>query len=340
MNAQARDIPALIGRGAVTLAILIGFALPFLVSDYDLYNLSRIVTVAMCVASLNLVLGFTGQVSLGHGAVFGIGGYATLMSMRDLGVSPVVGILVGVLVSAVVGLVIGIPAVRLGGFNLGLFTIVIAAVFPIALFRFSEVTGGQSGIVAMGAFSSPSDGLTEAQWMFLVVFAILIAVLFLLQRLVSGRAGGALAAIRSGQILAASSGIDVHRVKLQFFVVSAAVAGLAGGLYGLVLGLVVPDSYPLLFSITLLVAAVVGGTRSWIGAIIGGALVVYLPTMTSGFIAGQASGHLADLIFAIILALCVLFAPNGLVGSVVAFVRRMTARRPTRHTAPDEKEIS
>ncbi|HKP05818.1 MAG TPA: hypothetical protein VJU58_01065, partial [Microbacterium sp.] len=99
----------------IVAAVLVGLSLPFLVSDYDLFNLARVVTVAMCVASLNLVLGFSNQVSLGHGAIFGIGGYATLLSIRDLGFPPAAGVLFGALVCAAVGLVIGIPAVRLGG---------------------------------------------------------------------------------------------------------------------------------------------------------------------------------------------------------------------------------
>ena len=320
---------------------VIGFALPFLVSDYDLFNLSRVAAVAMCVASLNLVLGFTGQVSLGHGAIFGIGGYAALMSIRDLGFPPVLGILFGAVVSAAVGVIIGIPAVRLGGFNLGLFTIVIAALFPIVLYRFSDFTGGQAGIVVTGAFASPVESLTNAQWMFLVLFVTLLVVLFVLRRMVSGRMARALAAIRTGRILAASNGIDVYRVKFQFFVMSAAVAGLAGGLYGLVLGLVVPESYPLIFSITLLVASVIGGSRSWVGAIVGAAVVVYLPTWSSEVIPGEASAYLAQLVFAIILGLCVLLAPNGLAGAVDSVVRRASGSLRSRRTstpAPEHRE--
>lgn len=311
-------------------AVAVGFALPFLVSDYDLFNLSRVVTVAMCVASLNLVLGFSGQVSLGHGAIFGIGGYAALMSIRDLGFPPVLGVLFAAVVCAVVGVLIGIPAVRLGGFNLGLFTIVIAALFPIMLYRFSDFTGGQAGVVVTGAFSSPIGGLTDAQWMFLCLFATLLMVVFVLSRMVSGRMGTGLAAVRTGRILAASNGIDVHRIKLQFFVAAAAIAGLAGGLYALVLGLVVPESYPLIFSITLLVASMIGGSRSWVGAIVGAAAVVYLPTLTSEIIPGEASAYLAQLIFAVVLGLCILLAPNGLVGAVDSMARRVaTALRST-----------
>ena len=133
--------------------------MPFLVSDYDLFNLCRVMAVAMCVASLNLVMGYSGQVSLGHGAIFGVGGYATMMSIKYLGLPVIGGLAVGVLACVVVGVVIGIPAIRLGGFNLGLFTIVIAALFPIVLYRFSDFTGGQSGVtIPFKPFTSPARG--------------------------------------------------------------------------------------------------------------------------------------------------------------------------------------
>lgn len=308
-------------------AVFVASVVPFLVSDYDLFNLCRVMAIAMCVASLNLVMGYSGQVSLGHGAIFGIGGYATMMSIKYLELPVFAGVAVGVLACTVVGIVIGIPAVRLGGFNLGLFTILIAALFPIVLYRLSDVTGGQAGVtLPLRPFASPIIGLTDEQWMYLVVLALLVAVLFLLSRIVSGRTGRSLAAMRAGTILAISNGVPVNRIKFQFFVISAAVAGLAGGLYGLILGLVVPESYPLILSITLLVASAVGGSRSWVGAIIGAALVTYLPTATSAIVPGQASAYLAQLAFAVILGLCVILAPNGIAGGLHTLVRVVRAR--------------
>jgi branched-chain amino acid transport system permease protein len=319
----------------VAVAVAVASAIPFLVSDYDLFNLCRIMAIAICVASLNLVMGYSGQVSLGHGAIFGIGGYATMMSIAFWGVPVIVGVLIGVAICAAVGVIIGIPAVRMGGFNLGLLTIVIAALFPILLYRFSDVTGGQAGVILpVRPFASPFPGLTDEQWMYLVVLLVLVGVLVLLHRIVSGRTGRALAAMRAGRILAVSNGVAVDRIKFQFFILSASIAGLAGGLYGLVLGLVVPESYPLILSITLLVASAVGGSRSWVGAIIGAALVTYLPTVTSAIVPGQASAYLAQLAFAVILGLCVILAPDGIAGGVQAMTRRLLAHRS--RTEPHE----
>lgn len=332
---------------AALLAVVVAFAVPFLVSDYDLFNLCRVMAIAMCVASLNLVMGYSGQVSLGHGAIFGVGGYATMMSIKYLGFPVAGGLLAGVFACVVLGVVIGLPAIRLGGFNLGLFTIVIAALFPIVLYRFSDFTGGQAGVtIPFAPFASPVAALTDEQWMYLVVLVLLVAILFLLHRLVSGRTGRALAAMRASRILAVSNGVRVDRIKFQFFVISSAIAGLAGGLFGLVLGLVVPESYPLILSISLLVASVVGGSRSWIGAVIGAAVVVYLPTFTSALVPGQASAYLAQLAFAVILGLCVILAPNGIAGGVHALIRAVTSRRPAPTPSPapkiplDRKELT
>lgn len=322
-------------------AVIVAFTIPFLVSDYDLFNLCRVMAVAMCVASLNLVMGYSGQVSLGHGAIFGVGGYATMMSIAYLGFPVVGGLVIGVLTCTLVGLVIGIPAVRLGGFNLGLFTIVIAALFPIVLYRFSNFTGGQAGVVLpVRPFPSPTDALTDQQWMYMVVLAMLVAVLLILSRLVSGQTGRALSALRAGRILAVSNGVEVDRLKVQMFVISAAVAGLAGGLYVLVLGLVVPESYPLIFSITLLVASVIGGSRSWIGAVVGAALVIYLPTWASAVVPGEASAYLSQLAFAVVLGLCVILVPDGIAGGVQSLTRTLASRRRSgslsRTTQPKE----
>jgi branched-chain amino acid transport system permease protein len=308
-------------------AIVLAFSVPFLVSDYDLFNLCRVMALAMCVASLNLVMGYSGQVSLGHGAIFGIGGYATMMSIAYLGLPVPLGLLVGVVVCMVVGVVIGLPAVRLGGFNLGLLTILIAALFPLFLYRFSDLTGGQAGVVLpVRPFPSPFPALTHQQWMYIVILALLVLVLLLLHRVVAGRTGRALASMRAGRILAVSQGVKVDRIKVQMFVISSAIAGLAGGLYGLVLGLVVPESYPLILSITLLVASVIGGSRSWLGAIAGAVIVIYLPTWSSALVPGEASAYFAQLVFAVVLGLCVVLAPNGLAGGVHSVLRALRSR--------------
>lgn len=328
MNGQARTwIPRVIA----VVAIAVGVATPFLVTDYDLFAMSRVLAVALGVASLNLLMGFSGQISLGQGAVFGIGGYAAMMLIRFVEWPVVPAVLAAIAVCALVGAVIGLPAVRLGGFNLGLLTIVIAALFPIVLYRFSDFTGGQAGItLSGGGLQSPTASLTDAQWIYLALLGVLLIVFLGLRNMVSGRVGRALAAVRANPILAASVGVETDRLKFLLFVISAAVAGLGGALYALVLGLVVPESYPLVFSITLLVAAVVGGSRSWWGAIVGAAIIVYLPTWFSASVPGDASAYLAQLVFAVVLGVCIIVAPGGIAGLAARLYRRLWRGRMER----------
>ncbi|MGM7698047.1 branched-chain amino acid ABC transporter permease [Microbacterium sp. A84] len=288
---------------------------PFVVSDYDLFAMSRVLAIGIGVISLNLLMGFSGQISLGQGAIFGIGGYVAMMSVRFLDWHVSLALLAALVVCAGVGALIGLPGVRLGGFNLGLLTIVIAALFPILLYRFSDVTGGQAGITLSAAgITSPTGALTDAQWLYLVVLIALLLCIGGLRNMVSRRIGRSLAAVRANPILAAAMGIDADRLKFTVFVISAALAGLGGALFAFVLGLVVPESYPLVFSITLLVASVVGGSRSWWGAIVGAAIIVYLPTWFSAAVPGDASAYLAQLIFAVVLGLCIIVAPGGISG--------------------------
>lgn len=304
-------------------AVGIAVSLPFLVSDYDLFNMSRVLALAIGVASLNLLVGYTGQLSIGHGAIFGIGGYAAVMCIARLGFPAPLALLCAIVLCGAFGVLLGIPAIRMGGFNLGLLTIVVAAVFPLLLYRFSDFTGGQTGVpLPSSALASPFEGLTDAQWGFLVVLGLTLLVLAGLRVAVGGRVGRAMAAVRTNQILAVSSGVRIDRLKFSTFVLSAAVAGFGGGLYALILGLAVPETYPVTLSMYLLMASVVGGSRSWVGSIIGAAFVVYLPTWTSQAIPGGGSPYIAQLAFAVVLGLCLIFAPRGLVGAVHSIAAR------------------
>ena len=339
MTSLLRGLPRILAAAAVVIA----FAVPFLITDYDLFAMSRVLAVALGVISLNLLMGLSGQISLGQGAIFGIGGYAAMLVIRYLEWPVAPAIIAAVIVCGIVGAVIGLPGVRLGGFNLGLLTIVIAALFPIVLYRFPDFTGGQAGIVLSGGgLTSPTTALTDAQWMYLLLLLVLLLSILGVRNLVSRRIGRALAAVRANPILAASVGVETDRLKFALFVISSAIAGLGGALYALVLGLVVPESYPLVFSITLLVASVVGGNRSWWGAIVGAAVIVYLPTWFSEAVPGDTSAYLAQLVFAVVLGACIIVAPGGIAGLIGrgygAAIRSAPSTARTTHSTREETQ--
>lgn len=327
-------------RGVWVVLLVVAAVLPFVVSDFDLFDLTRLLTIAMAVAGLNLLMGHSGQVSVGHGAIFGLGGYAALISVSTLHWPWWAGVLLAGFVCLVFGILLGIPALKMGGANLGLLTIAVAAIFPLLVIRLEPFTGGTVGIyLPTSAMVPPAwTGLSTAQYEFLVCLVVLAIVILLLRNLVTGRMGRALAAVRTSPLLAAANGVDVNRAKLIAFAASAAAAGIGGGLYALVLGLAVPDSYLITFSITLLTASVIGGSRTWAGAVIGAAIVVYLPTVAESFVGGQAAGNWSQLIYAAGLALCLIFAPTGIAGGAARLVSRLTTPRPS-STAPHHQEI-
>ncbi|WP_416979634.1 branched-chain amino acid ABC transporter permease [Streptomyces sp. T028] len=330
--------------GGWTAALAVGLVIPFLVSDYDLLDLSRVLTIAMAVAGLNLLLGHSGQISVGHGAVFGLGGYAALVAVTKSGWPWVPAVLLAGALCLVFGLLIGGLALRMGGANLGLLTIAVAAVFPLVIIRMKSTTGGTFGLsLAHPGIQPPAGtGLTPAQFGFLVCLLVLALTLLLLRNLVTGTSGRALAAVRTSPLLAAANGVNVTRVKLTAFAVSAAVAGIGGALYALALAIAVPDSYQITLSITLLAASVVGGSRTWAGALVGAAIVVYLPTAAENVVSGDSSGNWAQLVYACGLVLCLILAPTGLAGGftlLLARVARTTDSPSAPAHLPVEKEV-
>ena len=310
----------------------IGVATPFLVSDFDLLDLTRVLTIAIAVVGLNLLLGHAGQISVGHGAIFGLGGYAALVPTATHGWPWWGGVVLAAIVCLAFGLLLGVPALRMGGANLGMLTIAVAAIFPLLLIRWESVTGGTFGIFMAGSPIEPPawTGLTPPQFGFLVSLLFLGATLLVLRNLVSGRIGRALAAVRTSPLLAAANGVDVNRTRLMAFAVSSTVAGVGGALYALVLAIAVPDSYVIAFSITLLAASVVGGSRTWAGAVIGAAVVVYLPTATESVVGAENAGNWSQLLYAMALVVCLVVAPNGLAGGVATAARRLADRAAPR----------
>jgi len=310
-------------------ALGIGVVVPFLVSDYDLLDLTRMLAVAITVAALNLLLGHSGQISVGHGAIFGLGGYAALVPVATYGWPWWSALVLSGAVCLALGLLLGTLALKMGGANLGLLTIAVAAVFPLLLIHLKPLTGGTFGIfLARSPIAADWTGLTAAQFGFLVCLAALALTLLALGNLVTGRLGRALAAVRTNVLLAAANGVNVNRTKVLAFAVSSTVAGIGGGLYALVTAIAVPDSYLVPFSITLLAASVVGGSGTRAGALVGAAIVIYLPELAENLVGGESAGNWSQLVYALILILTLTLAPAGLVGDLSHL-----ARRATRHSA-------
>lgn len=293
---------------------VVAIVAPYVVDDYQVFQLARLTTTALAVASLVLLTGWSGQVSAGHGAFFGVGAYATAILIVKAELPWPVAVILATLVSFAAGLLTGLPALRIRGISLALITLVLAVLLPAVIVRFESLTGGSTGM-AIPPVSTPAGiQLSGAQFFYLVTLAVLAVVLVLLALVCRGRTGRALAALRDQPLMAITAGVPTARLSLLVFGASGAVAGLGGALNALAIQSVVPDSYSFTVSLALLTGAVVGGVRSWAGALLGAVFVVYVPQLVSDSVGDSLSSNWTQVVYAVLLLLVLYLAPQGLAG--------------------------
>jgi branched-chain amino acid transport system permease protein len=320
-----RAVPA----AAVTLGLLALLAwLPQYYGSTQTALFARALAFAVAALGLNLLTGYNGQVSIGHGAFFGFGAYTTAILMKDhdwpfLATLPVVAV-GGLLVGAAVGF----PALRVKGLYLALVTLGLAALFPDLVTRFVRGTGGTT-LVQIPKVTTPSwaTGFAPAddQWRYYLVLAVAVVMLLLAWNLVRGRFGRALIAVREHEAAAATVGIDLARVKVSAFAISAAFAAVAGSLLTLTTGLANADRVGTFqLSIDFLVIIVIGGIGTVIGPVVGAWLFVFLEDWTKQVF--PDTPLLSPAIFGIALILFVYVLPDGIVGGTRRLLARL--RRP------------
>jgi branched-chain amino acid transport system permease protein len=305
--------------------LTLGVFLLLLSFTFDAYNQGQLALVLMLfvgVLSLTLLTGASGQISLGQGALMAVGGYSGASLITHLGASIWIAFLVAIFAAGIFGLILGAAAARLSGPYLAGTTLVIALALPSVANRFESVLGGDVGLIV--DFGTPPTWLSNLievgyeQWQLWVSLPIALIALFFVSNLMAARAGRSWQAVRDDEIGAAVSGIPVARTKVVVFVVSSAIAGLGGALYGL-RGLVGPSVYPVSLSLTLLTAAILGGVGSISGAFIGTLIVVFLPDLIDWAISGmelseQISNYLPALLTGVLLLATIIINPAGVMG--------------------------
>jgi branched-chain amino acid transport system permease protein len=263
---------------ATLLVVVAGAAvLPLFVSGFRLFQFSQVLIYAIALLGLNLLTGYNGQFSLGHGAFYGIGAYTTAIMIDRWGIGygwtiPAAGI-----VCLVVGFLFGRPALRLEGLYLALATFSLALAVPQVLKYFEDWTGGSQGIVLSKPKAPLHLPLTEDQWLYFLTLAVAIVLFVLASNLLGGRTGRAIVAIRDNHIAAEAMGINNALYKSVIFGVSAAYTGIAGALSAIVIAFVAPDSFDVFLSITLLTGIVIGGFGTISGAIYGALFIQFVP---------------------------------------------------------------
>jgi branched-chain amino acid transport system permease protein len=326
---QAPDASTALDRrrlAVVVAAIAIALVLPFVLGSYHVFQMTLVLVYAIALLGLNMLTGFNGQISLGHGAFYAIGAYTAAILMDKAGLPYWATIPIAGAVCGVFGFLFGLPALRLEGLYLALATFALGVAMPQILKHKSieEWTGGVQGIVILKPDPPAGLPLSPDQWLYLFTLAWVIVAFFIGWNLLRGRIGRAMIAIRDQPIAAKAMGVDTAMVKSLTFGVSALYTGVAGALGAIAIQFVAPDSFNIFLSITLLVGVVVGGLASISGAFFGALFIQFVPN-----IADKLSKAAPWAIYGVILIAFMYLMPAGVAG----FLRLARARWIRRRAA-------
>ena len=332
-----RAKPTQIPTGLIVVLIAIAASLPLfskatgLISNFWFLQLSLVVVYSIAVLGLNLLTGFNGQISLGHGAFFAVGAYVAAILIEHGNWPYWATLPVAAMVCFIVGYLFGLPALKLEGHYLALATFALAIAVPqfLKYRHFEPLTNGVQGINIFKTEAPFGLPLSSDQWLYLVVLAIAVLMFWIARNLIDSRIGRAMMAIRDHQMAADTMGIDTARVKAITFGISAVYTGIAGALHAIIFEFVSPDSFRFELSIALLVGAVIGGIASLPGAIIGGFFVQFIEKYADA--ATKAITKWVHLpielepwtIYGIVLIALMYVMPMGVAGGIAVLWRRI-----------------
>jgi branched-chain amino acid transport system permease protein len=314
-----------LGSAVLLIALLV---LPFLFKNYRVFQFNLVLVYAIAILGLNILTGFNGQFSLGHGAFYAFGAYTAAILMDKVGVPYWATLPVAFAFCFGFGFLVGFPALRLAGHFLALATFALALAVP-QLLKYKQIegwTGGVQGIVLTKpeppvSFRFLDQPFSADRWLY--YFTLLVAALmFLLAwNLLRGRIGRAMIAVRDHPIAASAMGINLTMVKSLTFGVSAGITGVAGALGAVVVAFVSPDSFTVNLSIFLLVGVVVGGLASIPGAIFGGIFIQFVPN-----IADEISKSAPAAIYGLMLIAFMYLLPMGVMGGIYKLWARLRTK--------------
>jgi len=348
----------LIGFVAFAAFVVFVAVLPSFVSDFKAREYAYVGIYLIALLGLNILTGYTGQISLGHGAFMAIGGYTTAILMvgneqfggpisgglKDVWTLPFAGLVAGAF-----GLAFGLPALRLSGLYLALATFAIAVAMPSTIKRFEEFSGGGQGIQLFGVPELTGGisnveifgkSLTPNDWLYYLCWSIALVAFAVAWLVLRGRTGRAFRAVRDSEIAAVSSGVSLARYKTLAFGISAAFAGVAGGLFAIASAFVNPDTFPIALSIYLLVGIVVGGLGALSGLVVGAIFIQYLPLwaqgqdlgslLPDGFVSETQKPGGPAIVYGVVLILLMFVLPNGVSGLFRKIGQLLSSRRYSR----------
>lgn len=293
-------------RAALALGALALLAWPWAAPSYFVFLASLTVVNAIVAIGLNLLSGYTNQLSFGHAGFLAVGAYtAAIVATRWPGVPVVVPLLAAALVTALVGLALGIPCLRLEGLYLAMATLAFGFVVVEAILNLDGLTRGNDGLRVPAARLGPWALAADRERYYLVLL-VGAGMVWAAVNLARTRTGRALLAIRESEIAAQASGVHIARYRALAFVVSALYTGVAGGLFAFVVGFLSPDAFDVFLSVDFVAMIIVGGLGSVPGSVAGAAVLTVLHDALAGF------QNYRPLIFGAILIASMLFMPGGI----------------------------
>jgi branched-chain amino acid transport system permease protein len=324
---------------AVVVLVLAGLVLyiPQYYPTFRVAQFTEAIAISIAVLGLGLLTGFNGQISVGHGAFFGVGAYTTAILTADHGWPHLATLPVSAVICFGVGALVGLPALRIRGLYLALVTLALATMFPLVLQKFNSLTGGSTGI-GVPDFEAPEwTGLEDDQWAYYVLLAFAVVIFFLVRNLIRSRVGRAIISIRDNEVAAEVLGINLAFYKVVTFGISALLAGVAGSLSVMntaVLDRVDPQQFTIVRSIEFLAALVIGGAATIFGPVLGALFIVFTPEYAS-----DVSPELSQVIFGGLLIVLMLVLPSGFLGGLKRLeawvLRRLGRDAQWRKVRPD-----
>ncbi|MCD6506391.1 branched-chain amino acid ABC transporter permease [Candidatus Poribacteria bacterium] len=296
----------LLGTGLIPLPLM-----PLEAGGFYIRVLTVILLYSIITTGLSLLMGYAGQISLGHAAFFGLGAYCSGLLAVKLPISPWLALPAAVAGTALVSYAVAIPVLKLKGHYLAMATLGFGEIVYVFLKELNWLTGDPAGLIGIPPFSLGGLSLISSESQYYMTWAFFSLVLLLSVSLINSRVGRALRAIHGDELAAEALGVNVSKLKIQAFVLSAAYAALAGSLYAHFEGFIGYTTFNLMLSIKLVTMVVIGGMTNIWGALLGTAILTALPQFLTAF------KDYEMVVYGAIMILVMLFAPRGLIGLIL-----------------------
>jgi branched-chain amino acid transport system permease protein len=290
-------------------------------SPYYLQVLTFIGINTLLALGLNMLMGYAGQISLGHAAFYGIGAYTTAILTVHLNFSPWAALPCTLLVAGLVAFVVGLPMLKLTGYYLGMGTLGFGMIVYVLFREWSHVTGGSSGFVGIPSLSLGAISFSGSRNYFYLVWMIVLAGIVFCQRLIQSRVGRALRSISDRENAARALGVNTKDLKLKIFILSALFAAMAGFLYAHLVTFISPGSFDFMVSIRMVTMVVIGGMASVWGALLGASVLTLLPESLHAF------ADFEMVVYGLILILIMIFMPRGLTRGLLDIYERSVSKQ-------------